>query len=182
MALQPVAKGFKPKRTLYRLDFTGTDLEGLEVTARGSSMAELLEVLEGADGIESLKELDEKQDAGKVAAAMREMVAPFARKLHGWNLLDDDDQPVPASLDGLLTQELDFVVAVITAYGQAMTAAPPPLPASSASGGISAEAGIPEAMAELSQSLPSSQPQRLLSGSATAGTACRRSCSRRTRG
>lgn len=139
MGLQPVVKGFKPKRTLYTLDFSGTDLEGLEVTARGSSMGELLEVLEGADGIENLKELDEKQDVAKIGEQLRLMVAPFARKLHAWNLLDDEDEPVPASIDGLLSQQLDFVVAVISAYGAAMTKAPPPLPAGSASGSPSQE-------------------------------------------
>lgn len=155
--MTPAAKGFKPRRTLYRLDFTDTELDGLEITARGSSMAELLEVMEAADGIEDLKELDEKQDAAKIAGQFREMVAPFARKLHSWNVIDDDDNPVPASLDGLLTQELDFVVAVITAYGKAMTQAPPPLPASSPSGASSPEEAA--AMAELSKSLESSSGQ-----------------------
>lgn len=149
----PVAKGFKPKRTLYKLDFSGTELEGLEATARGASMGELLEILEAADGIDALKELDEIQDVAKIAEQLRQMVAPFARKLHAWNLLTDDDEPVPASADGLLTQELDFVVAIITAYGKAMTQVPPPLPAGSASGGISPEELT--AMASLSSSLPS---------------------------
>lgn len=154
MTRPPAAKGFKPKRTLYKLDFSETELDGLEITARGSSMRELIEVLEGADQIADLQELDEKQDGAKVADALREMVAPFARKLVAWNLLDDDDEPVPASIDGLLTQELDFVTAVITAYGQAMTQAPPPLPGASPSGGSSAGAPIP-ALDALSASLPS---------------------------
>ena len=154
MTKAAAAKGFKPKRTLYKLDFSGTELAGLEITARGSSMRELIEVLEGADQIADLQELDEKQDGAKVAGALREMVAPFARKLVAWNLLDDDDEPVPASIDGLLTQELDFVTAVITAYGQAMTQAPPPLRAGSPSGASSPE-GL-AAMGALSASLPSS--------------------------
>lgn len=151
---QPVAKGFKPKRTLYTLDFSDTELAGLEATARGASMGELIEILEGADQVAELKELDEQADAAKIAAQLREMVAPFARKLVAWNLLDDDDEPVPASLDGLLTQELDFVVVLITAYGQAMTQAPPPLPASSLSGAISPEEQT--ALATLSRSPESS--------------------------
>ena len=136
---QPVAKGFKPTRRLYKLDFDGTDLEGLEVTTRGASMGEIIAMMETADDLGDLAELDENADAGKVAAQMREMVSPFARKLVAWNLLDDDDAPVAASLDGLLTQDLDFVIRLITAYGTAMTQAPPPLPASSASGATSPE-------------------------------------------
>jgi hypothetical protein len=139
VGLTPAAKGFKPKRTLYRLDFSGSDLEGLEVDARGASMKELIDLLQGADAISELTELDEGQDAGKIAEQLREMVAPFARKLHAWNLLDDDDEPVPASLDGLLSQDLDFIVALMGAYGQIMTQAPPPLPAGSSSGATSQE-------------------------------------------
>jgi hypothetical protein len=153
MTPQPAVNGFKPKRTLYKLDFSDTELAGLEITARGASMGELIEVLEGADRIGELQELDGAQDAAKIADQLRELVAPFARKLTGWNLLDDDDNPVPASVDGLLTQELDFVVAVITAYGQAMTQAPPPLRAGSASGATSPE--VPAAMAAMSASLGS---------------------------
>jgi hypothetical protein len=152
---QPVAKGFKPKRQLYKLDFGETDLAGLDVTARGASMAELLAMLETADAMGDLAELDEKADAAKVAAQMREMIAPFARKLVAWNLLDDDDEPVPASLDGLLSQDLDFVIRLITTYGTAMTQAPPPLPANSASGATSPEELT--ALAALSSSLESSQ-------------------------
>ena len=148
----PKAKGFRPKRTLYTLDFEGTDLEGLEVTARGSSMGELIGMLQAADALEDLKELDEKQDTARVAEAMREMIAPFARKLQAWNLLDDDDEPVPASLDGLMAQDLDFVVRLITAYGTAMNQAPRPLPAASPSGAISPEEQA--MMAALSSSPP----------------------------
>jgi hypothetical protein len=85
---------------------------------------------------------------------MRGMVSPFARKLVAWNLLDDDDEPVPASLDGLLSQDLDFVIRLITAYGTAMTQAPPPLPASSPSGATSP--GELTAAAGLSRGLESS--------------------------
>lgn len=154
MVLQPVTKGYKPKRTIYKLDFSGTELEGLEVGARGSSMGEVLEILEGADSISDLQELDEQADAARIAEQLRAQIAPFARKLVSWNLLDDADEPVPASLDGLLTQELGFIVTLITAYGKAMTQAPPPLPATSPSGSPSQEELA--TMASLSSSLPSS--------------------------
>lgn len=146
----PKVKGFKPKRTLYRLDFDGTDLEGLEVDARGSSLEEVLTLMENADELGDLKELDENADAKEIAAKMRELVAPFGRKLVHWNLLTDDDEPVPASVDGLLTQELGFVIRLITAYSAAMQQAPPPLPGGSASGGTS-QAEL-TAMASLSRS------------------------------
>jgi hypothetical protein len=153
MAPQPAAKGFKPQRTLYKLDFTGTELEGLQATVRSVSMGQLLQLMENADAVSRLQQLDERSDAAAIAARLRELFAPLARVLVEWNLLDDDDQPVPANLEGLLTQDLDFLTKLMTAFGTAMTQAPPPLRASSPSGASSPEEQT--AAAALSKSLPS---------------------------
>ena len=148
------AKGFKPKRTLYKLDFAGTDLDGLEVTARKTSLAGLLELAEIGAKVAELQQLDERADAPQAAEMLRELFAPFSRIIVGWNVLDDDDQPVPASLDGLLSQELDFILSLLTSYVSAMSQAPPPLPPGSESGETSPEALA--AMAALSSAPPSS--------------------------
>lgn len=169
------AKGFKPKRTLYKLDFSGTDLDGLEVTARGTSVGGLLELADVGSRLEELKGLDERAEGAQVREALRELFAPFAKVVVAWNVVDDDDEPVPASVDGFMSQEFDFITSIITSYVQAMTQAPPPLPGNSGSGTTSGEERA--AMAALSSALPSSSPQRLLSGSVTGGTACRRRCS-----
>lgn len=153
MKPQPAAKGYKPQRRLYKLDFSETEHAGLEVTARGTSMAGLLQLMELADEAEELGELDEKADKAEIAGKMREMFAPFARVIVSWNLLDDDDEPVPASLDGLLSQDPEFIGFVLSSYVQAISEAPPPLPAGSPSGGTSQEEQ--EAMAALSRSLGS---------------------------
>jgi len=154
VGVTPAAKGYKPQRRLYKLDFSETEHAGLEVTARGTSMAGLLQLMEIADGLEELMESDEQADAGELAARMREMFAPFARVIVSWNLLGDDDEPVPASLDGLLAQDPEFVGFILSAYIQGMSQAPPPLPASSPSG-ASSQAEL-AAAAALSSSLPSS--------------------------
>jgi hypothetical protein len=161
---QPVAKGYKPQRRVYKLDFSETEHAGLEISARGTSVAGLLQLMEIADKVEGLEELDEKADKADIASALRELFAPFAKILVAWNVVDDDDEPVPASLDGLLSQEIDFVGDVLKSYIQAMSQAPPPLPASSPSGGSSQEALT--AMAALSSSLESSPEQSFLSGCA----------------
>lgn len=151
--MTPAAQGYKPKRTLYTLDFSETEHAGLEVTARGTSMGGLLKLMDIADELDGLEELDSAADRQKIVAKMRELFAPFARVLVAWNVLDDDDQPVPASLDGLLSQEPEFVGFILSHYCSAMTQAPRPLPATSPSGGASPEELT--AMAALSQSLPS---------------------------
>jgi hypothetical protein len=151
---QPAVRGYKPQRKLYRLDFSETEDAGLEITARGTSMAGMLELMDMADGIEELEQLDlEKTPPAQVAERMRAMFAPFARILVAWNVIGDDDEPVPASLDGLMTQDPDFIGRVLTAYISAMTQAPPPLPAGSPSGATSPE-GL-TAAAALSRSLES---------------------------
>lgn len=152
---QPAVKGYKPQRKLYKLDFSETEDAGLEITARGTTVAGMLELMEMADGIDDLEQLDlEKLPSSEVAARMRAMFAPFAKILVAWNVIDDDDEPVPASLDGLLTQEADFIGRVLGAYMTAMTQAPPPLPAGSDSGATS-QAEL-TAAAALSTSLGSS--------------------------
>jgi len=154
MAPQPAAKGYKPKRTLYKIDFSETEHAGLEVTARGTSMAGLFDLLETAGQVEDLEQLDENADAKEIREKLQKLFAPFAKILVAWNVLDDDDEPVPASLAGLMSQEPQFVAFILEHYCKAMTQAPPPLPASSPSGG-SSQAEL-AAMAAQSSGLPSS--------------------------
>lgn len=133
--------GYTPPRTLYKLDFSQTEHAGLEVTARSMSVDGLLRLLDLAGSAEA---------SGKDA---EELIDRFAVVLADWNVEDDDGQPVPATAGGLLSQEISFVVALITAYCQAMTQAPPPLPTSSPAAGSSPE-GLIE-LASQSQSPPS---------------------------
>src|SRR5487761_1846528 len=68
----------------------------------------------------------------------------------------DDGLPVPATFEGLFSQDFGFVMPVIERAAAAMTQAPPPLPAGSPSGGISPEALIPMTPAAPSPGPPSS--------------------------
>jgi hypothetical protein len=153
--------GYRPPSTGSDLDFTGTQHEGLQVRMDSVPLGMLLEIGELAQGMQS----------GDLSQ-MRVLFSMFAGLVEEWNVEDRKGEPVPATLDGVMSQDTAFVMAVITAWIKAVSSAPPPLPGSSESGGTSAEELA--AMAALSSALPSSSPQRLLSGSATAGTACRR--------
>jgi hypothetical protein len=135
--------GYKPARTVYKLNFSQTEHAGLEVTARGTTINGLRRFIHlGAelDGLDpeamTPAELDKKLPA---------MFEPFAKVLVSWNVLDEDDQPVPATLDGLLDQEVAFVAEIIQAYVSAISQAPPPLPPSTrgAATGDPVEASIP---------------------------------------
>ena len=136
--------GYKPKRTLYNLTFEDPELEGLKVTTKSLPVDSLLEMLELADQADG-----EKPDM----AAIEKLLGRFARVLVSWNVEEDDDTPVPATKEGLLGQDIDFLLQIITAWAKAMVQAPPPLPGASPSGATSPEESLQ--LASQSSSLPS---------------------------
>lgn len=130
--------GYVPKRTLYKLDFSETEHAGLEVTTKSASMAALLDILSLADTVEAagLKNADQQQ--------MIRLFGLFDEVLVNWNVETEDGGPVPATKDGLLSQDPEFVMTVIAAWASAMSKVPPPLPNGSSGGGTTGvEASIP---------------------------------------
>ena len=134
--------GYKPKRTIYKLDFSQTEYAGLEVAVRAGSIGDLLG-------------LQELAGAGEMTAEeARQMFAGFAALLVSWNVEDDDDKPVPVSYKGVSCQEPDFIKTIITAFYVNVAGAPPPLPDGSNSG-ASSEEGPTAGLAAASRSLRS---------------------------
>jgi len=135
--------GYRRKRTTYRLRFEDPAMEGLEVVARSASVQTLLKIT-------SLADLATESPETKV---VHEVLALFGDSLVSWNLEDDDGHPVPADAMGLASQDMDFVMAVIMAWVQAVSQVAPPLPAASSPGQKPAlEASLPM------EPLPSSPP------------------------
>jgi hypothetical protein len=137
--------GYEPERTLYKLDFSQTKHNGLQVTTASVTMGELLEFAGMADAAEG----------GRDAKAGQVLLERFASVLEDWNVTRGGE-PVPATYEGLLSQEFGFVMFVISAWISEMAQAPPPLPGSSSSGGTS-EAVPPPAVVSASRSLASLQ-------------------------
>ena len=134
--------GYKPKRTVYKLDFSATEYAGLEVAVRAGSIGDILG-------------LQELASAGEMTAEeARQLFAGFAALLVSWNVEDDDDKPVPATYEGVASQEPDFVKVIVTAFFANVAGAPPPLPGASDSGTTSAEVST-AALASSSRSLRS---------------------------
>jgi hypothetical protein len=138
--------GYQPKRTIYKLDFSGTEYDGLEVFARATSLDGLMQLINVAASMDALQE---RLNSSTDAAALRELqtgirtaFAPFGRALEQWNVDDEHGDPVPADLDGLLSQELPFISQIVMAYISVMSQAPPPLQSASPSGGNSPEAAL----------------------------------------
>lgn len=126
--------GFKVKRKVYKLVFQDPDMDGLVVLARSVPLGKLLDA--SADsGAGADAEVGAKQTRG--------MFELFAGALVSWNLEEEDGTPVPATLDGVLGQDAEFVRGLIEAWSEALTSVPGPLGKPSTSGGTSPELAIP---------------------------------------
>lgn len=104
---------FKRKRKVYKLDFAGTEYDGLEVKVRGLTTGEYLELISlSAPGTEG----ESKETDG--------MLRLFASHLVSWNLVDDDDEPVPSTFEGIKTNDLTMNMAIVNAWTDAMVEVP----------------------------------------------------------
>lgn len=128
--------GYTPQRKLYKLKFADEEYEGLEVLASSASMGSILEIQRLAS------KMSEKPTPEESAEVSSRMMNIFGQALKSWNLLDEDDQPVPANTEGLLTQDPDFVMAMVAAWTEAVAGVSAPLASGSGSGETSQEASL----------------------------------------
>jgi hypothetical protein len=130
--------GYERNPKVYHLKFLDGDYEGLEVRVRSLSMKQLLTLRTGKG--------EEGRDGTETAVRF------LAERIIDWNLTSDG-APVPTTLDAILDEDDDFILAIINKWTNAVSGVSDPLPASSPSGEPSQEASIP--MAPLSESLAS---------------------------
>ncbi|MFI2426503.1 hypothetical protein ACH5A7_20805 [Streptomyces sp. NPDC018955] len=123
--------GYRPKRRIFKLDFTGTDYEGLEASVRGLTVGEELE-------------LNDKEFTPDL------VVKELVKVLVSWNVEDDQGNLVPTTFEGVCTQESGLVLAILNALRAVNSGVSDPLPQSSPDGEPSPAASIP--MAPLSAS------------------------------
>lgn len=120
--------GFKRKPKTYNLSFAeGHDLHGLEVKMLSLTVADFVRM--------ASKDDDE--------SAARENFNLFARSLVAWNLEDEDGKPVPTTLEGVESQDFEFILSLSAEWMSAISGVSAPLDGGSNSGGTSLEASIP---------------------------------------
>ncbi|GAA1749394.1 hypothetical protein [Nonomuraea bangladeshensis] len=124
--------GYKRARKVYNLQFADPEMDGLEVRARSMPLGDLMTM---ADTIDNLDKA--------TLADVDGMLATFAEVLVSWNLEDDDDRPIPATVEGLKGQDQEFVFAIVGAYVNAVSGVSDPLPQPSPGGEPSLAASIP---------------------------------------
>jgi hypothetical protein len=122
--------GYKRKAKNYVLAFEDPEMDGLEVRVKSMSVGKVREFL--------AKSRSNEVDVGAT-------FDDFADGLLSWNLLDDDDQPVPPTRVGIDAQDVDFIMAIVTAWMETITGVPDadPLDGRSNSGEPSLVASLP---------------------------------------
>lgn len=133
--------GFTPNRTTYRLDFSDVEEatlgsgDALEVRARSAEMGTFLDMT----ALAAIGSDPKPEDAAKVG----ELMAGFAKVLKSWNITDEDESPVPATLAGLRTLEFPFVMQMVRAWIQATAGVAAPLAPTSSGGAAALVASLP---------------------------------------
>lgn len=122
---------FKRKRKVYKLDFSGTEYDGLEVRVSSLTTGEYLELITIAGPTE---------EGGSEAGAM---VRLFAKHLISWNLEDEDGEPVPATYEGVKSNDFTMNSAIVNAWTSALADVPADTEKKSRSGESSLVASIP---------------------------------------
>src|SRR6266511_963967 len=142
--------GYQRERKVYRLRFEDEEMEGLEVRARSAPIGQFI-------GLAKLANLDRGTVQPDDMDKIDELFRGFADSLVEWNLQDEDGRPVPADLQGIYTQEVDFILQIIFAWIEAIAGVSGTLAAASSDGERSLEASL--LMEPRSPSRPSSQSQ-----------------------
>jgi hypothetical protein len=100
--------GFKRKRKIYKLDFTDTEYEGLEVKVRGLTTGEYLELV----SLSGVTEEGDKEVEG--------MIRMFSEHLVGWNLEDEDGKPIPTTYEAVKDNDFTMNAAIVSAWTAAL--------------------------------------------------------------
>lgn len=152
---------FTPPETIYVLDFTGTELDGLNVEARSSDIGGVLALSEMIDGMGDVPDPEDAASAtpdklARYAAAMdsmRKIIETYSRVLVRWDLEIPAGSPVPATAEGMHRLNPRHLMMIVKAWQQAVSQVPDDLGKDSPGGGPSPEALLP--MEPLSPSLAS---------------------------
>jgi hypothetical protein len=116
-----------PSRFIIRFE----DRPGLEVVMRKLSVGELLDMAGLADAFTGGKA------TGEQAAVMFGL---FASRLVEWNIDGDDDEPVPATVDGARSLDPELFADILNGWMSGMMQAPKASPSPSEPGLIPEEA------------------------------------------
>ena len=138
--------GYRRKSTILRLHFDDPEYNGLVVKVKSAPIGQLL-------GLTALAGTDPQNFNPDDLAKVNGMFEVFANRLVEWNLEDESGQPVPATLEGIHSQDGVFVLTIVLTWISAVVGVASPLGPSSSNGQPSPGLSIP--METSSPNLPS---------------------------
>lgn len=128
--------GFKRGKTTYKLTFADPEYadpvtgDALVVKTSSVDLGQYMDILEL---------IDRPMTRENITA----LFGQFAEFLVEWNVEDDDGEPVPTTVAGLMSLDLPFVQMIIEAWRDEMERVATPLGPSSSGGGQSEAVSIP---------------------------------------
>jgi|ERR1044072_567283 hypothetical protein len=150
--------GYERNR-VFLLTFEDPDLAGLEVRAKSASTGQLMSMMDlmeltNRDSLDpgDIKRMDKlfRTFAGCPDECVQTHedlggepgVRHYISKIKSWNL-EEDGIPVPPTYEGLMDQDMEFVVALVFAWMDGQVGTPGELGKDSNDGGRSVEVSIP---------------------------------------
>lgn len=104
--------GFKRKRKTYKLDFEGTEYDGLEVRVTGLTTGEYLELV-------SLSGPTEEGDR-----EVEGMIRMFQKHLVSWNLEDEKGKPLDTTYETVADNDFTMNTTIINRWTEALSGVP----------------------------------------------------------
>lgn len=99
--------GYKRERRTYVMEFEDPEYEGLEIKVRSLPIRNLQHLL-------SLN--PESDDPKQRAESINQMMCAFAEALVSWNMTDENDDPLPTTLEYIESEDVDFIMTCISQW------------------------------------------------------------------
>lgn len=122
--------GYRRKRKNYKLDFSGTEWDGLEVRIRGLTTGEYLQIVQ----------LSGAADEGDKET--ENMMRMLASHIMSWNL-EDDGEPVGTTFEDVKDNDFTMNMAIVGAWIDALGSVPDDTAKKLSAGGSSLVESIP---------------------------------------
>lgn len=99
--------GYKRERRTYIMEFAEPEYEGLEIKVRSIPIRNL----------QYLMSLDPESEDIKIRGeSINQMMCAFAEALVSWNMTDENDQPIPPTLEYIESEDVDFIMTCISEW------------------------------------------------------------------
>lgn len=99
--------GYKRERRTYVMEFADPEYEGLEIKVRSLPIRNL----------QYLLSLDpDSEDPKQRAESINQMMCAFAEALVSWNMIDENDNPIPTTLEYIESEDVDFIMTCISQW------------------------------------------------------------------